>query len=209
MDRGAWWAAVYGVAQSWARLKRLSSSSSSSSNVFEDQVSCGTVLQVSRAQEICAAVPGRLGSVCCVLGVETIVNREVVTKVLGSERDPKKGFHSDVEDSLSEFSFSLVNCWDYLSTAWPPETTPGPCTSPPSSNELDSGFCLLNLKNDSLRKRYEGLKYDVKKVKKVVCHLSIRGCNREPAAACVKRGAPRRPCWLRRCPPGPAQRLPW
>ena len=30
MDRGAWWAAVYGVAQSQAQLKRLSSSSSSS-----------------------------------------------------------------------------------------------------------------------------------------------------------------------------------
>ena len=30
-DRGAWWAAVYGVAQSQTRLKRLSSSSSSSS----------------------------------------------------------------------------------------------------------------------------------------------------------------------------------
>ena len=28
-DRGAWLAAVYGVAQSWTRLKRLSSSSSS------------------------------------------------------------------------------------------------------------------------------------------------------------------------------------
>ena len=27
-DRGVWWAAAYGVAQSWARLKRLSSSSS-------------------------------------------------------------------------------------------------------------------------------------------------------------------------------------
>ena len=27
MDGGAWWAAVYGVAQSWTRLKRLSSSS--------------------------------------------------------------------------------------------------------------------------------------------------------------------------------------
>ena len=26
MDRGAWWAAVYGVTQSWTRLKRLSSS---------------------------------------------------------------------------------------------------------------------------------------------------------------------------------------
>ena len=29
MDRGAWWAAVYGIAQSWTQLKRLSSSSSS------------------------------------------------------------------------------------------------------------------------------------------------------------------------------------
>ena len=29
-DGGAWWAAVYGVAQSWTRLKQLSSSSSSS-----------------------------------------------------------------------------------------------------------------------------------------------------------------------------------
>ena len=27
-DGGAWWVAVYGVAQSWTRLKRLSSSSS-------------------------------------------------------------------------------------------------------------------------------------------------------------------------------------
>ena len=31
-DGGAWWAVVYGVAQSWTRLKRLSSSSSSSSS---------------------------------------------------------------------------------------------------------------------------------------------------------------------------------
>ena len=28
-DGGAWWAVVYGVAQSWTRLKQLSSSSSS------------------------------------------------------------------------------------------------------------------------------------------------------------------------------------
>ena len=30
-DRGAWWAAVYGVAQSWTRLKQRSSSSSNPS----------------------------------------------------------------------------------------------------------------------------------------------------------------------------------
>ena len=31
-DRGAWWASVYGAAQSWTQLKRLSSSRSSHSN---------------------------------------------------------------------------------------------------------------------------------------------------------------------------------
>ena len=34
-DGGAWWAAVYGVAQGRTRLKRLSSSSSSSSTIWE------------------------------------------------------------------------------------------------------------------------------------------------------------------------------
>ena len=33
-DRGTWWAAVYGVAQSRTRLKRVSSSSSSSINLL-------------------------------------------------------------------------------------------------------------------------------------------------------------------------------
>ena len=33
-DGGAWWAAIYGVTQSWTQLKRLSSSSSSISNII-------------------------------------------------------------------------------------------------------------------------------------------------------------------------------
>ena len=35
-DGGAWWAAVYGVIQSQTRLKQISSSSSSSKNIFCD-----------------------------------------------------------------------------------------------------------------------------------------------------------------------------
>lgn len=46
-------------------------------------------------------------------------------------------------------------------------------------NDLDSGFRLLNLKNDPLRKRYDGLKYDVKKIEEVVYDLSIRGLAKE------------------------------
>ena len=37
-DRGAWWAAVYGVAQSRTRLKRLSSSSSSSIHIRKRRI---------------------------------------------------------------------------------------------------------------------------------------------------------------------------
>ena len=37
-DGGAWWAAVYGVAQSWTRLKRLSSSSSSSHSIASNSL---------------------------------------------------------------------------------------------------------------------------------------------------------------------------
>ena len=37
-DGGAWWAAVYGVAQSWTRLKRLSSSSSSSNGEISIEI---------------------------------------------------------------------------------------------------------------------------------------------------------------------------
>ena len=46
-DGGAWWAAIYGVAQSWTQLKRLSSSSSNLNNTItnSDTVSvCYTFL---------------------------------------------------------------------------------------------------------------------------------------------------------------------
>ena len=42
-------------------------------------------------------------------------------------------------------------------------------------SELQASFGLLNLKNDSLRKRFDGLKYNVKRVEEVVYDLSIRG----------------------------------
>ena len=37
-DGGAWWAAVYGVAQSWTQLKRRSSSSSSVYLLIPDEI---------------------------------------------------------------------------------------------------------------------------------------------------------------------------
>ena len=39
---------------------------------------------------------------------------------------------------------------------------------------LDQSFRLLNLKNDSLRRKFDALKYDVQKVEQVVYDLTIR-----------------------------------
>lgn len=41
--------------------------------------------------------------------------------------------------------------------------------------DVHAGFQILNLKNDILRKRSDGLKYKVKEVEDVVYDLSLRG----------------------------------
>ncbi|GAM20369.1 hypothetical protein SAMD00019534_035440, partial [Acytostelium subglobosum LB1] len=41
-------------------------------------------------------------------------------------------------------------------------------------NDLYAGFRVLNLKNDILRKRFDSMKYDVKKLEEVVYDLSVR-----------------------------------
>ena len=41
-------------------------------------------------------------------------------------------------------------------------------------SDVTAGFRLLNLKNDLLRKKFDSLKYDVKKVEEIVYDVSIR-----------------------------------
>ncbi|XP_051883193.1 translin [Pristis pectinata] len=106
---------------------------------------------------------------------ETLVTREGVAGILGVEVHRDKGFHLDIEDYLS----GLLILANELSRLALNSVTAGDYSRPlrisSFINELDSGFRLLNLKNDSLRKRYDGLKYDVKKIEEVVYDLSIRG----------------------------------
>ena len=51
IDRGAWWAAVYGVAQSRTRLKRLSSSSSNTHSASQAALQERIRLPVQEMQE--------------------------------------------------------------------------------------------------------------------------------------------------------------
>ena len=60
-DSGAWWAALYGVAQTWTRLKQLSSSSSSSSSMVYPVVINGcegwTIKKAAAAAKLLQSCP--------------------------------------------------------------------------------------------------------------------------------------------------------
>jgi len=42
------------------------------------------------------------------------------------------------------------------------------------AKEVFTGFSMLNLKNDLLRRRFDSLKYDIKKIEEVVYDVSLR-----------------------------------
>ncbi|XP_066597875.1 translin [Prorops nasuta] len=116
-----------------------------------------------------------LASLVVYLEVKALVSKETVAEILGVKNSREEGFHLDLEDflmgllqlsaELSRFAVNSVTNGDYNR----------PVEIAKFVNELNAGFRLLNFKNDSLRKRYDALKYDVKKIEEVVYDLSIRG----------------------------------
>uniref|UniRef100_U5ESR5 Translin n=1 Tax=Corethrella appendiculata TaxID=1370023 RepID=U5ESR5_9DIPT len=104
-----------------------------------------------------------------------LVSRETVAEILGLHVSNVDGFHLDIEDyllgllqlasELTRYATNSVTLGDYEK----------PLQISKFVSDLNSGFRLLNLKNDGLRKRYDALKYDVKKIEEVVYDISIRG----------------------------------
>ena len=88
-------------------------------------------------------------------------------------------FHLDLEDYLA----GITQLSNELSRLVINAVTHGDYQRPKRIatflNNLDGGFRLLNLKNDMLRKKFDSLKYDLKKVEEVVYDLSIRGLLKE------------------------------
>ncbi|KAK7868422.1 hypothetical protein R5R35_005046 [Gryllus longicercus] len=105
---------------------------------------------------------------------EFISHAEVAAE-LGLACRRTDGFHLDLEDyligqldlasELARFCVNAVTFGDYAR----------PLHISKFLGELSAGFRMLNFKNDSLRKRFDGLKYNIKKVEEVVYDLSIRG----------------------------------
>ncbi|XP_071942224.1 translin-like [Antedon mediterranea] len=106
---------------------------------------------------------------------DTLITREETAKLFGIEVEKGSGFILDLEDylhgvlllsnELSRLAVNSVTSGDYER----------PLKISSFLGEINTGFRLLNLKNDSLRKKFDSLKYDIKKVEEVVYDISIRG----------------------------------
>jgi len=127
---------------------------------------------------------------CCLLSAfvtylqtEELVTREVTAARLGVKVKSQDGFHLDLDD----FLIGLLNLASELSRLAVNAVTASDYSRPlriaKFVAELDAGFRLLNLKNDALRKRFDGLKYNLKKVEEIVYDLTIRGLKPEEDTA--------------------------
>ncbi|KAK5165306.1 hypothetical protein LTR04_001430 [Oleoguttula sp. CCFEE 6159] len=86
----------------------------------------------------------------------------------------RDAFHLTIEEYLQ----SLISLVDELARLARNSVTLGDYSRPLRISQfikdLHAGFQILNLKNDSLRKRSDGIKYRVKEVEDVVYDLSLR-----------------------------------
>merc|ERR1712080_721221 len=117
-----------------------------------------------------------LASFTIYLDTESLATKEQVVELLGL--GDTRTVRLDIEEYLiglchlsNELSRLSVNCVTS-------EDYSRPVRIAGFLSSLHSGFRLLNLKNDNLRKKFDGIKYDLKKVEEVVYDLSIRGLNK-------------------------------
>lgn len=86
----------------------------------------------------------------------------------------RDAFHLTIE----EYLHGLISLLDELSRLARNSVTLGDYTAPLQISQfikdVHAGFQILNLKNDTLRKRSDGIKYRVKEVEDVVYDLSLR-----------------------------------
>jgi len=117
-----------------------------------------------------------LASLTVYLETEALATKEQVSELIGL--DSTTTVRLDIEEYLmglchlsNELSRLTVNCVTSEDYSRPERIANFLST-------LHTGFRLLNLKNDNLRKKFDGIKYDLKKVEEVVYDLSIRGLNK-------------------------------
>ncbi|SPO23085.1 related to Translin [Ustilago trichophora] len=104
-----------------------------------------------------------------------LVTKPQASSILGLDSIPSHKVQLATEDYLH----ALINAINELPRLAVNSVTLGDFRTPVRLatfvKHVHAGFQLLNLKNDSLRKRFDGIKYDVKKIEEIVYDISLRG----------------------------------
>jgi predicted translin family RNA/ssDNA-binding protein len=121
-----------------------------------------------------------LGALILYLKTDALPEMPQVTEMIGLKKGKMKSLRLDIEEyllglcqlcnELSRLAVNSVTNEDYQR----------PLRIKDFLNALYTGFRMLNLKNDNLRKRFDSIKYDLKKVEEVVYDLSIRKLCQKP-----------------------------
>ncbi|KAF8895533.1 Translin, partial [Infundibulicybe gibba] len=120
--------------------------------------------------------------------IEYLSNRTLITlsgtrDILGIEDGWSDRFALPAEDYLH----GLISVVNELSRLAVNAVTMGNFEEPIRISlfvkDLFSGFSMLNLKNDTLRRRFDSLKYDIKKIEEVVYDVSLRKLAQPPKAS--------------------------
>jgi len=144
--------------------------------VLDSQLPAGTFWKYCQLWGSTTSWISFLASLTIYLETEALAKKEQVEELLGL--NSTSTVRLDIEEYLmglchlsNELSRLTVNCVTSEDYSRPERIATFIST-------LHTGFRLLNLKNDNLRKKFDGIKYDLKKVEEVVYDLSIRGLNK-------------------------------
>ncbi|KAG0356233.1 hypothetical protein BG005_004859 [Podila minutissima] len=118
-----------------------------------------------------------LATLCTYLETERLITVEELEGFFAVKVDLDNNI-TDFRISIEEFLHGVVSLTNELSRLAVNAVTSGDFSRPVRIGkflkELYSGFQLLNLKNDTLRKRFDGIKYDIKKVEEIIYDLTVR-----------------------------------
>lgn len=113
------------------------------------------------------------------LGTGRLITKDQTARILALNAASPAATHGRLLFTTEEYLHSLVSMINDLSRLAVNSVTLGDFATPLRLSafvkDLHAGFQLLNLKNDSLRKRFDSIKYDVKKIEEVVYDISLRG----------------------------------
>ncbi|KAJ1899593.1 Translin-1 [Kickxella alabastrina] len=108
-----------------------------------------------------------------------LASPEDIEKYLGQKVNVSNGEITEFVITIEEYLHGVISLFSELSRLAVNSVIVNDVKRPQDistfASELYSGFQLLNLKNDSLRRRFDSIKYDIKKIEEVQYDLRVRG----------------------------------